>query len=316
MNRSIARSLPLLLLLASLAAAGDDWRARCYTPTALAKIGERYFLIDCWHHRALWSNSLHGDVARWKTLDEELAGPHSLDSDGTLYVVDDTGRGGLRVYAAAGDGFRLVQRIAGLGLRPHRVRYDRPTAAFYVLAADSQQISKLSRQGERLSLVYTKKLAFLRGNYTRSMTIADDAMFFVSGPGAVIKTSYRDDRYRVLASYRIPEKLAGLRNMNDLFRSDDGWWYVTATPTRMVRVRDLESLQRGECEDVYGQLGLRGTPYYLSRIDGRDYVPQISEYSGIVSFVHREGRIADVRTLCDFGPPTPADERRKASGKL
>jgi len=63
----------------------------------------------------------------------------------------------------------------------------------------------------------------------------------------------------------------------------------------------------------FEQLGLRGTPYYVSRIDGRYYVPQIDEHSGIVSFVHRDGRIADVQVLCDFGPATEADVQRRAT---
>jgi hypothetical protein len=225
------------------------------------------------------------------------------------------------VYRPAGDGFRKVQQVSGLGRRPHRVRYDRPTAAFYVLSADSQHISKLTRQEDhenhedRLKLRYSKRLEFLRGEYTRSMTIAGESMYFVSGPGTITKTSFRDDRFRVLASYVIPSRLSGLCGMNDLFYAD-GWWYVTATPRRMVRVRSLEMLAEGRCEDVYGQLGLRGTPYYLSLIEGRYYVPQITEHSGIVSFIHRDGRIADVRTLCDFGPPTAADQGRKASRPL
>ena len=105
-------------------------------------------------------------------------------------------------------------------------------------------------------------------------------MCFVSGPGAIVRASYRDDRYRVLATYALPPN-SGLGGMNDLFHTDDGWWYLTATPGRIVRTRSLAGLARGRFEDVGKSLGLRGTPYYLAQIDGRYYVPQITEHSGI-----------------------------------
>ena len=144
------------------------------------------------------------------------------------------------------------------------------------------------------------------------MTIFDGAMLFVAGPGAIVKAGYRDDRYRVLARYPVPDDLKGLSGQNDLLHTGDGWWYLTATPGPIARARSLEGFSRGRYEVVSGQLGLRGTPYYLSYIDGRYYVPQINQSSGIVSFIHRDGRIADLRVLYDFGPPTPADAKRRA----
>ena len=103
-----------------------------------------------------------------------------------------------------------------MGTRSHRVRYDPAAKAFFVLCADSQHISKLVRDGDGLRLVYKKQLGFLAGTYTRSMTLADGAMYFVAGPGYIFKVHYRDDSFRVLARYRVPSALGG---MNDLYRT-------------------------------------------------------------------------------------------------
>ncbi len=292
---------------ASSPADGDAWQARLFTPTFLDKIGDTYFLVDCWHHRVLWSRKLDGDIARWQTLDDTLAGPHSIASDGELYVVEDTGRHGLRVYRRAGDAFQRVQEIRGMPERPHRVRYDPRTRAFYVVAANSQDIYKLVRDNDRLKQVYKKHLDFLGGAYTRSMTLADGAMYFVSGPGFIHKTEYRDDSFKILARYRVP---AGMASMNDLFATDDGWWYLTASYLKIVRVRSLDDLNAGRFEDVHAQIGMRGTPYYLSKIDGRYYVPVIAQNNGILSFVHEGEKIADVRVLCDFRGENKADVKR------
>ena len=189
---------------------------RCYTPTALVQAGPYYFLVDCWHHRVLWNTQLLGDLAAWKTLDDDLAGPHSLASDGTVFLVDDTGRGAVVVYVPVAGSFHKVGRVGGLGKRPHRTVYDAPTGTFYVLACESQEISKLVRHGEQMAIAWQRPLAFLEGNYTRSMTIVGAAMYFVSGPGSIHKTTYRDGRFQVLARYRVPAAVNGLAGMNDL----------------------------------------------------------------------------------------------------
>ena len=306
----------LLLALRCYAAGADenDWRSRCHAPTTVVKAGNYYFLVDCWQHRVLWSKSFPVPFDQWKTLDEDVVEPHSIASDGTLYAVDETGRNRLSVYRPQGDGFQKIQRIERLGQRPHRTIYDAETAAFYVLSCASTDITKLTRQDDRLVVRYTKHLDFFQGENCRSMTIFDGAMYFVAGPDAILKTTYRDDRYRVLERYPVPKQLMGLADQNDLFRTDDGWWYMTATPRPAARARSLEGLGRGQYELVSDELGLRGTPYYLTRIDGRYYLPQITQYDGIVSFVHRAGRIADVQVLVDFGRPTPSAQRRRDLG--
>jgi hypothetical protein len=191
--------------------------------------------------------------------------------------------------------------------RPHRVRYDPLTRAFYVISADSQDIYKLVRNNGGLQKLYKKHLDFLGGKYTRSITLADGAMYFVSGPGFIYKAEYRDDSFKVLAKYRVPE---GMASANDLFRTADGWWYLTATDLKIIRVRNLEHLAAGRFEDVSAQLGMHGTPYYLSRIDGRYYIPIIGKRSAILSFVHDGGTISDVQVLCDFGAPNKVDKKR------
>lgn len=295
-------------------ARGDDlsWQARCYTPTNLVQAGPYFFLVDCWHHRVLWSKTLESDPNRWKTLDDDLAGPHSIATDAAVYLIEDTGRNAVVVYRPQGNGFQKIQQVDHVGKRPHRTVYDAPTGAFYVLAAESQDITKLMREGDRVVQRLQKHLDFLEGEYTRSMTIVGEAMYFVSGPDVITKTTYRDGRFEVIRRYRVPDAVNGLSGMNDLVQTEDGGWLATATPGPIVYFRSLDALAAGQYEDLTRRLGLRGTPYYLSRIDGRYYVPQIDAYSGIVSFAWHDRQIGDVRTFMDFGPPTQADADRRA----
>ena len=139
------------------------------------------------------------------------------------------------------------------------------------------------------------------------MTLADGAMYFVAGPRRIFKVQYRDNSFRVLARYRVPYALGAI---NDLYRTDDGWWYITATDAALGRVRSLEDLDQGRYEDLYAQLGHGGTPYFLSHFDGRYYLPIIGKRNAIVSFVHRDGQVDDIRILCDFQGGDPADWQR------
>lgn len=301
--------LCVLLLLAPPALADESWKARLYTPTQIEKIGDTYFIVVCWHHRILYSDSLDTEISEWNVLDDDIAGPHSIDSDGELFVAEDTGRHGLKVYLKSDSGeLSLVQTLGPFGKRTHRVRYDKATEAFYVVSSNSQGITKLVREGDRVKAVYTKPLPFLEGAYTRSLTIVGESMYFTSGPGVITQVRYRDDSYKSIATFRVPE---GMKGANDVFQTRDGWWYVSSTPQRIVRAKSLEDLDAGNWEDAYAPLGCQGTPYYLAEFDGRLFVPEITQYSAIRSFVHDEkGDISDVKTHFDFGPPTEADRAR------
>ncbi len=300
----------LVLFLSSAFMAGpavaQDWKGRLYTPTQFVRLGDLYFIVDCWHNRVLYSPTMEPDISRWKVLDDDLAGPHSIDTNGRLYVVEDTGRHSLRVYLRSGMHFKHIQTIENLSGRPHRVIFDKPANSFYVIGSTTQTISRLAERqdGSGLDLLYTRTLPFLEGAYTRSMTIIGEKMLFVSGPGKVIEAAFRDDSYRVLDEYPVPE---GLESMNDLFYSGN-YYYLTATPARIIRVKSLEDLRQGIFEDIYEKLGLKGTPYYLYQQGRRIFVPQITQHSGIVSFREDSDEISDLRIHYDYGLPTEEDQ--------
>lgn len=285
------------------------WQDRLYVPTYLTKLDGRYFIVDCWHHRVIYNRRLSTDLSTWKTLDDTLNGTHSIDSDGEYLVVEDTGLNGLRLYKpSAGGGYEKVDEVYGLGSRTHRIRYDSDTKHWYCLSSDSQDITKLQRNGDKLEIIYTKNLALLGEKYCRSFTIMNGHMYFMSGPGVISKTRYKDDSYEVVASYKTPEDM---QSTNDLLFTDEGWIYLGSTPGRLIRFRSLEDLDAGRYENVYDKLGLKGSPYYMRKIDGRYYVPQIYPHCGIISFVHDEdGNVSDAQKLFDFGKPIDASQER------
>ncbi|MCI5066703.1 hypothetical protein MRY87_13360 [bacterium] len=287
------------------------WQNRLFTPTQLAILQGKYFLVDCWHHRVLWSDELTRDLSEWKVISDQVIGPHSIASDGEIFLVDDTESSAVVAYRFKNGAFFEVQRFTNLGVRPHRVRYDQESEAFWVVMSKSQEIAKITRTDGRYEVSYTKHLPFLEGKYTRSFTIHEDLMYFVSGPDAVIGVRYLDDSFEEEERYPVPPELG---SMNDLFFSGE-YWYLSATPQKLIRVRELQAIGDPEqYEDLFEKLQLRGTPYYFTAAHGRIYLPEITEYSRIISFVENGAEIADLQIHFDFGPPNRSSLERKAEG--
>ncbi len=289
----------------------DGWESRLYSPTLLTKIGDDYFIVDAWHNRILYNQTLDRDLSAWSVLDQDLAGPHSIASNGRILVVDDTGFHRVAVYEIDGDGYSFSHYIPRLGRRPHRVVYDEATEAFYVIASRSQTMYKLRDTGQTLVVEREHPLDFLDGAYTRSFSIIDGSMYFVSGPGKIFRVRYDDDSFAVLDSYKVPSTF---RQMNDLVKVG-GAYYLTNThdwvteedlPENTIhRCEELEDFGSGGCEDVKEELELQGIPYYISHIDGRYYIAMANQYNGIaIADVDDQGRLVAGGRLFDSGPPT------------
>ncbi|MDH3639593.1 MAG: hypothetical protein OES09_14195 [Gammaproteobacteria bacterium] len=266
---------------------------RLYLPTLIEKIGDEYFIVDSYNNRVLYSDVLHAPIPAWKVLDDALSRPHSIASDGRWYLVDDTDADRVNVYTKRDGEFVAAERIADIGRRPHRVLYDEVTQAFFVLASESQQITKLKAGTAGVVVEHTRHLSFLNGAYTRSMTIIDNQMFFVSGPGAVVVVDHTSGRYEILETIPVPRRY---RSMNDIARIG-GSYYLTATMNRMARCDSLAALKEDRCESVYEQYGLRGNPYYFSRFDGRYYVGEVAGRDAILVFEADAGELRLVEVL-------------------
>lgn len=129
-------------------------------------------------------------------------------------------------------------------------------------------------------VVHSRPLPFLSGAYTRSMTVIDRKMYFVSGHRAVTVVDHTNDGYSVLETYPVVKQYA---SMNDLVRIGDAY-YISATLNRLVRCEDWEALGQDRCESVYEDYGLRGNPYHFSYFDGRYYLGEVAGRDAILAF--------------------------------
>ncbi|HEY4145158.1 hypothetical protein [Pinirhizobacter sp.] len=284
---------------------GDyTWSGRMNAPTTITKLGGTYFMVDCWHARVMFTDDLYKPVATWKTLDNALRGPHSIATDGYLYVVENTEAGGIRTYKSDGaGGFTAVATINGLGSRTHRVHYDAASASFYVLGGTSQNICRFTRSGDVLTLQSNVALPFLGGQYSRGFRIYDGKMYFVSEPGKLFEVAFDGvSTYTLLNTWTLP---AAFSSPNDVFRDSAGRWYLTGTNQAMIRFASLADLAAGVYVDMMATFKLAGTPYYLVEFDGALWIPEIIQRNGLTRVVD------DVPELIhNFGPENANDLAR------
>ncbi|MBN9366918.1 hypothetical protein YS110_11105 [Acidovorax sp. YS12] len=285
-----------------------EFRSRLYTPTSIVKIKDKYFIVDCWQHRVIWSKELGKRIEEWQALDEDIAGPHSIVSDGEFYVVEDTGRHAIKVFKENNDGFEMVQAIPNVGKRPHRTVYDDQGDRFFVVGSTDQSLHVLKKQGGSLVLSSSMPLQEMQGEYCKSLTLTNNTLY-VTGKTKI--AAYELGRNGVFFSgvVHLHEKC---REMNDLFFLDGKKGFATSWWGRVSFFEDVKELEAGGI-DVSPNLG--GVPYYFSRFDGKLWLTEINQCSricGYESFGHK-GELVGGSVLFDFCGVDESSIERKRS---
>lgn len=296
-----------------------EWENTIFIPTHITKHFHNYVMVNCWQHRIIYSHDVNADIADWKTLDSEIAGPHSVASYKNYLVAEDTGRDALILYRFENSRYSRVQRLEGLPRRPHRVYWEPEGEHIWMITSNNQMLYKIAFEPDNaapLSVERTWDLPFLHGKYTRSFSVIDGKLYFVSGPSCITETSFpvnNEDAIEVIRTYKTPGILGGDNAMNDVFRTSDGWWYLSSTlGEALIRAKSLSALEAGQIEDVKATIGLKGTAYYLPEFDNRIWLTSIYKEDGIFSFRHDDdGAIVDIQTHFLRGPMTETDILRK-----
>ena len=297
------------------------WRARLNTATFIDKIDGTWFIVDCWHHRILLSNDLEAPLPSWGTLQvpsqEELIIPHSMASDGRWVLTESSngGSGGdnhtVLVYTRDASGkftfHKSMHACPGnKARRPHRLLYHKPSRAFYLYLTSPPHIAKFavnSVGGGEVEFVSCEPVPALMGSYARSITIKEDSIYVTAGRQVVTELSLETLEFRRYYDMR-PLKIKSDK-MNDL-TFIDGWWYATSTlRCNIFRFRRLDNFAGFQV--LTGQLNLcydfdrrqarcrGGTPYYVTKVAGRIFVPYIFHCSGMVSFIDDGDTISDIQ---------------------
>lgn len=283
--------------------------------TYITKTEDTYFIADCYHDQIIYSDTLTKPLTQWHVLTDEVHYAHTIASDGTMLLADDTENNRLLVFQKTDAGFIHTQTLEKIGQKPHFVQYyekEQRFMAWSSITGELYLIKRYDKPNEQgiypLYIEAIVKIDELYGVYVRSFTIIEDELYFVSGHNnqkiikAKLVCSGKDFTLEITDRYDVPANLAG---MVQLYKIQD-YYYITVSTDNaenqdyatIIRTKNLDDLTTGNYEDIYSEFGLSGgTPYYINEIEGRYYMTHHRTSENIIAFDVTDNVIENVAVI-------------------
>ena len=276
-------------------------------PTYVTKVDDLYFIVDCYNNQIIYNDNMTDPLTDWKIMTNNITQAHTLASDGTVYLIDDTENHRILIMEkdvnANGETiFVPTQYFYNVGNRPHYIIYDAYTDTFYAWSSQSGEMYLFRRKAEDTSVYLTevRSIPSLNGVYVRSFTIVEDTIYFVSGNSTIIEADLYT--FEIKKEYPVPAEMAGMIQITPI----QDYYYITISTdaagnqdyATMIRVKELSDLAKGNYEDVYSNFIGGGTPYYITRIEDTWYLTEhrLPGYS-VWSFRVVDNQITDVTSV-------------------
>lgn len=276
-------------------------------PTYITKVEDTYFIVDCYNNQVIYHDNLTDPLYEWEVMTNDIFMGHTLASDGTVYLIDDTENNRILVMEKlqndnGQDVFAPTQEFLNIGDRPHYIIYDEYTDTFYAWSSQSGEMYLFRHAADdtRMYLTEIRTIPSLNGVYVRSFTIIDDRIYFVSGNSSIIEADLYS--FQIKKEYPVLPEMAGMIQLTKI----EDYFYITISTditgnqdyATLIRTRSLKDLSSGVYEDIYSNFIGGGTPYYITQIDGLWYLTEhrIPGHS-IWSFRVIENEITDITSI-------------------
>ncbi|SFQ14165.1 hypothetical protein SAMN04487928_12052 [Butyrivibrio proteoclasticus] len=280
-------------------------------PTFITKQGDNWFIVDCYHNRVIYSQDLNAPLDEWYIMSSDATQPHTIASDGTVYMIDDTENNRVLVYEIVNDKFVHTQTFYDIGNRPHYTVYNEITDTFYVWSSTTGELYcfRHTSDSSRMYLTDIRKIDELDGIYVRSFSIIDGYIYFVSGVSDTNSAAASNiimcdlDTLEIKEKYTVPAEIAG---MVQITKIQDYYYISVSTDTTgsqdfatIIKTASLSDLSQGKYEDIYSEYFIGGgTPYYISNVDDTYFLTEhrLKGHS-IWSFKVTDNNITDVTSI-------------------
>lgn len=272
------------------------------TPAQIVRYGEYYFIVDCYHNQILYSRTLETPVKNWKVMTNDVSLPHSIASDGKVYLVADTENHRVLVYEWKSGRFQNTQRLDNIGERPHYIEYDEATQSFLVWSSMTGEMYVMKREPQTgtVCIQEIRQIKELVDFYVRSFTLAGDQILFPSGNNCYMIIADKET-LEVQERFPVTEEISGMAFVQPI----GNYFYITVSSdlgydqskATMIRTKDLSSLASGAYEDIYDKFPTKGIPYYIDYINGLYYMTNHGSEKSIWRFAVEDNLISYVSYL-------------------
>lgn len=285
----------------------DNPYSELSVPTCITRLGDLYFIVDCYHNQVIYHDNLSDPIYRWQIMTTDINMGHTVCSDGVVYLIDDTENNRILIMEKTinrnnMDCFVLTQEFSEIGTRPHYIIYNEADDTFYAWSSMTGEmfLFRRSPSDNRVYLTDIKSIPELMGFYVRSFTIEDDSIYFVSGNLNIIEADLNS--FEIKKRYPVVNDIAGMVQLTHI----EDYYYITISTdayadqskATIIRTKDLNSLATGEYEDIYSNFIGGGTPYCINEIDGIYYLCEHRlPAHAIWSFNIKDNEITNVNTL-------------------
>lgn len=242
-------------------------------PTQMEKLGEDYFIVDCYHDQIITSEDAKAPLGEWKQVTNQINKGHTIASDGFVYLYDDTDNHQVVVMVKKDGVFYMTQVFENIGKRPHFVSYDSKRDCFFVLSSLTGEIYTFRRKSESYEVEAGEvhSLKGLNDIYIRSFSIIDDEMFLPAGDGFIYRVDM--DSFQIKEKYPLAATIAGPVQLSKIKSK----YYLTVSTDILINKEAANIVMADKLEDfadsekytsVRNKFSMEGTPYVITEIDG------------------------------------------------
>lgn len=277
-------------------------------PTQVSYYDGLFFIVDCYNNQVIYSDKMGTKLSDWNVMTDNVSWPHTMCTDGVVYLVDDTENNRVLVLEKEKDennkvSFKTVTYFVDIGNRPHYSLYDEKTKSFFIWSSQSGEMFIFKRDINTNRVYYTDKMVIpeLSQSYVRSFSIIDGDFVFVSGNSEILITNAKDLSIKKRIS--VPETMAGMVQITKV----DGLYFITVSTdiygnqeyANIFVCEKLEDLGLGEYTSIKKFFSKEGTPYYMNYVKDKWFLTY-HKYSGVdnlYSFTIDKDQISGVEGL-------------------
>lgn len=245
-------------------------------PTQMCKIGDDYFIVDCYHSQIITSKDINYPINSWNVMSDKINMGHTICSDGIVYLCDDTENNRVLVYGKNGKEFYLIKIFENIGKRPHFISYYKKNDTFYALSSLTGEFYQFKRikNSYEVELTNVVKIPQLDNVYVRSFSFIDGLIMIPAGNGFIYDIN--PDTFEIISFHQLPPELGGPTQITKI----NDYYYLTVSTdifansdfSNIVRAQSLDDFKDAKYESIKSLFTDEGTPYVITEIDGKYYL--------------------------------------------